>query len=228
MAALPGQEMIPVHISRGHAAADDQFRIITYEVPYYPQATVLSALLYIYENIDFTLTFRYGCRFQKCGQCALQINDRPRLACLTYLKQDMVIKPLAKFPVIKDLVIDRRYLWEKLLSYRIYLPAGIDLTQPISPEAGLFKEPEVHKHLMACRDCLCCQAACPAWEGPQSTFGGPYLFVKLAQVFLDPRNGEDHRQQAGLLEIDRCRSCQKCYCPNGIQIYKDAIGTLLL
>lgn len=224
----PGQEMIPVHIFRCRSANAGQSEIITYQVPYYPQATVLSALLHVYESIDSTLAFRYGCRFLKCGLCAMQINDRPRLACLTYLQPGMVIKPLAKFPVIKDLVTDRRHLWEQLLYHRIYLPADIDLTRPVSPEAGLFKEPEAHKRLMACRDCLCCQAACPAWEGPQSKFGGPYLFVKLAQVFLDPRNKEDLRQQAAILDIDRCRSCQQCFCPNGIQIKKDAIENLLL
>lgn len=218
---------VTIKVYRHHPSTATRPYLAAYHVPAYPRATVLSALLYIYEHLDPTLAFRYGCRFQKCGQCAVEINGRPRLACLTYLKPDTTVRPLPKFPLLQDLVIERRGLWEKLLAYELYLPGGVDLAGTIAPDAPSLREPPEHARLMACRECLCCQAACPAWEGPEAPFGGPCLFVRLAQLLWDPRNDRDRRSQARALGIERCRSCGKCYCPNGIHIWRDAIMPLL-
>lgn len=218
---------IEIAVYRYNPAADAKSRLESYCVPYYPRATVLSALLYISQHLDPTLVFRYGCRFQKCGQCAVEVNGRPRLACLTYLRSGLTVRPLAKFPVVRDLAIDRQGLWEKLIALELYLQGRLDLTQDVPPTLPTLQEPEAHKNLMACRECLCCQAACPAWQGPGSDFGGPYLFVKLAQLLWDPRDDRDRYEQARLLGIERCRSCGKCYCPLGVRIWREAILPLL-
>jgi succinate dehydrogenase / fumarate reductase iron-sulfur subunit len=46
-----------------------------------------------------------------CGSCAMVINEVPALACETFvkdLKGDVItIRPLRKFPVIHDLLVDR-------------------------------------------------------------------------------------------------------------------------
>ena len=49
-----------------------------------------------------------------CGSCAMLINGWPKLACKTFVNEEVMtkyfhkitIEPLSKFPVIKDLIID--------------------------------------------------------------------------------------------------------------------------
>ncbi|MGE5576917.1 MAG: 2Fe-2S iron-sulfur cluster-binding protein [Syntrophothermus sp.] len=54
-----------------------------FQIPFAEGDTVLTALLYIYENLDSTLAFRHGCRAGRCGLCAVEVNGKPRLACKT-------------------------------------------------------------------------------------------------------------------------------------------------
>lgn len=70
---------------------------------------VLDALLKIKEDIDPTLTFRRSCREGICGSCAMNIDGKNTLACLSFIdkKLDTICKinPLPHMYVIKDLVI---------------------------------------------------------------------------------------------------------------------------
>lgn len=53
----------------------------TFRVPIRRGTTVLEALLYIKDNFDDSLTFRQSCRMGICGDCAVNINGKPMLAC---------------------------------------------------------------------------------------------------------------------------------------------------
>ena len=78
-------------------------------------ATVATALMEISGELD--LAWEHSCLQKKCGACAMVINGRPALACDTRLsdcRQDVItIEPLRKFPVIKDLLVDRSVVAEK-------------------------------------------------------------------------------------------------------------------
>jgi succinate dehydrogenase/fumarate reductase iron-sulfur protein len=81
---------------------------VTYEVPWQDRMRVMDALNYIRENHDSTLAFRFSCRYYaKCGTCAAMVNGKPVLTCYEEAKDGMLVEPLANFPVIRDLVIDR-------------------------------------------------------------------------------------------------------------------------
>ena len=55
---------------------------------------------------------------RKCGACAMLINERPRLACSTFLHtlkgSTITLEPLSKFPLVRDLIVDRSNLFENL------------------------------------------------------------------------------------------------------------------
>ena len=53
-----------------------------------------------------------------------------------------------------------------------------------------------------------------------------YHFVKLAQLYWDPRDRVDRRAQAAQLRIARCAGCRKCACPLGIPICRTAVAPL--
>src|SRR5690606_28464684 len=70
---------------------------------------VLDALIKIKNEVDATLTFRRSCREGICGSCAMNIDGKNALACLTPVedvKGAVNIYPLPSMPVVKDLVPD--------------------------------------------------------------------------------------------------------------------------
>ena len=192
-----------------------------FEVALSPRGNVLEALLQISSEIDPTLAFRRGCRFKHCGLCAVTVNNKARLACLTQFEDGMTIGPLPKLPVIRDLVVDRRSLLNLIEEHSLFInwQQEEDFSQL---EFG-----DAWTNLSKCRECMICQTSCKNWEFQQTEFAGPLLFVKLALLHFDPRDNQDRKRQALSLGIERCRSCGKCTCPYGVPIFRDAITSLL-
>ena len=60
-----------------------------------------------------------------CGSCAMVINEVPALACETFVKDlkgdEITIRPLRKFPVIHDLLVDRSVIHENLKKMNIFI-----------------------------------------------------------------------------------------------------------
>lgn len=187
------------------------------------KTSLLYGLQYVYENLDPTLAFRYGCRLKRCGLCGVMIDDKPNLACMTFLNpgDSKTIKPLKGFTVLKDLVIDRSIFLEIYKKYALYIP------KKEIWEEKLLVSKDFHT-LMSCVGCLRCVSLCPNWQHDKLYyFGGPYIFVKLAQLHLDPRNNIDRKKQALELGIENCLSCKApCYIKIGCNICKIAISIL--
>jgi succinate dehydrogenase/fumarate reductase iron-sulfur protein len=178
---------------------------VAYDVPADERTTVLETLMYLYENKDPTLAFRFGCRFDKCGLCAVEVNGRPRMACFTEIKNGMKIGPLRGMPVVRDLVIDRTAYFEALRDLEIYIPEQGEISTP-----QVIRQSKVHKKLLSCVECLACNATCPVYDFAKNPLAGPYVFVKLAQLRFDPRNTIDRRAQARELGVEACADCGKC------------------
>ena len=62
---------IQISIRRYDPESDVQPRWDDYTVPCGDRTTVLEALAYVYENLDPTLAYPFGCRFGACGLCAV-------------------------------------------------------------------------------------------------------------------------------------------------------------
>jgi succinate dehydrogenase/fumarate reductase iron-sulfur protein len=92
---------------------------VQYRIPYADRMRVMDALNYIREHIDSSLAFRWSCRYYaKCGTCAAMINGKPGLTCYEPATDGMVVGPLANFPVVRDLVIDRRE-WDERVNRQL-------------------------------------------------------------------------------------------------------------
>lgn len=238
-----------VNIKRFHPQKNPSYFVQSFDVPVQEKSTVLQALLYIYENIDPTLSFSFSCRYEKCGLCALMINGKASLACVSTLQEGQEITHLDNLSPVKDLVVSRAPLEELIQREKIFsvqeppvIPSqasqGSICEEGIKKDGGgevgtginfpvLELDPYLDK-LLGCTECLCCHASCPVLkvEGLEQ-FAGPYIFVKLAQLYLDPRDTLDRAAQAKRLGIEKCRSCGKCFCPQGIDIYEKAISLLM-
>ncbi len=187
--------------------------------------SVLGVLHYIYRNIDDTLGYSYACRFQRCGLCAMVINNRAALACITLCGEDIEIGPLRNLPQVRDLVIDRRFLLTELRRYKL-LPR-----MQAGEENGLFARRAIvqnYQHLVKCRECLCCLSSCPRYDYRNaSCFGGPLLFVKIAQLAYQEDNLGGRIELLRDVGLEQCRTCGKCVCPVGVPIYRTAIKPFL-
>ena len=76
-------------------------------------------------NIVTPISWECSCMVRKCGACAMLINERPRLACSTFLHtlkdSTITLEPLSKFPLVRDLIVDRSILFENLKKLNLWL-----------------------------------------------------------------------------------------------------------
>jgi succinate dehydrogenase/fumarate reductase iron-sulfur protein len=212
---------IKISIRRYDPETDGEPRWTDYALPESERMTVLEALMHIYEHVDSTLAFRFGCRFNKCGLCAVEVNGEPRMACFTDVKDGMRIAPLARMPIVRDLVIDRAAFFEALRELELYIPEQEDAQAP-----QVLQQSEIQKKLLGCVECLACNATCTEYDFEKNPLAAPYVFTKLAQLHLDPRNLIDRRRQARELGLDPCVKCGGCRCFHGINIHRDVLGLL--
>ena len=95
-----------LNIFRGTDASNAKFQ--TFEVPFQSGASVLDALIWVNENLDQSLSFRYSCiNANACKECMMIVDGEVEYACLKKLeKQTMRLEPLPNKRLIVDLVTD--------------------------------------------------------------------------------------------------------------------------
>ncbi|MEO0107882.1 MAG: succinate dehydrogenase/fumarate reductase iron-sulfur subunit [candidate division WOR-3 bacterium] len=208
---------------------------VHYEVRVQPGMTVLSALTYIRARLDDSLAFRSSCHQGACGSCAMLINGRPALACITGVSEvrpdrkapdgprsrspsEVCLEPLPGFQVTRDLVVDLEGFFTNYRQIR----AGVASNPPgpsLCPGLNQAQAEEIESYAR-CIQCACCNAACPVFVGNQR-FLGPAALTLLYRLALDPRLARDRSQ---LAQADSevgwwgCRSCSECarVCPKNI------------
>ena len=141
-------------------------------------ASVAAVLDYINYNDDIEtddgkktsrIIWDCSCLQGICGACAIVINDRPALACETFirdLKEDvLVLRPLRKFPVIRDLAVDRTSIHHNLKRSDVYIGAY----QPLGNQSFS------HQYDAAkCLKCGLCLEICPNYTNGNSFFGAVF------------------------------------------------------
>ena len=100
------EDTAKVTIYRFDPAKDDKPRYDVYENVPCKAMRVSDVLNYIYQNIDSTLVFRYSCRMGLCDACLMKVNGKVEVVCKKPAEKEMLIEPVDKFVVLKDLVVD--------------------------------------------------------------------------------------------------------------------------
>ncbi|MGE0759223.1 MAG: succinate dehydrogenase iron-sulfur subunit, partial [Pirellulaceae bacterium] len=105
-----------------------------------------------------------------CGSCTMLINGRVRQACsalvdplLADQPDGIELRPLTKFPVVRDLMVDRRRLFRALEKLQCWIP--VDGYYDVGP--GPRQSPEQQQQaypLSECMSCGCCLEACPQYS----------------------------------------------------------------
>ena len=215
-------EPLRFEVLRYDASNEDGPRFEVYEVLPDSNMSVLGGLLQIQEEQDPSLAFRYACRGAVCGSCAMSINGQLNLACRVQLKNlrtdRVIVEPLPKHEIIKDLVVDMDPFWEKYERVRPWLHAEISETKESRVSE---RQREKIDQYVNCILCGLCYAACPVVSSNED-FTGPAALAKLERFLADSRahrSGETLRQQAGNDGAFGCHTVTRCIevCPKEVR-----------
>ena len=201
-------------------------------VPYRSNMNIISALMEIQKNPVNTkgekttpVIWESVCLEEVCGACSMVINGKPRQACsslIDQLDQPIRIAPLATFPVMRDLLIDRSWMFNALKKVKAWIP--IDGSHDLGPGPRMPEKTRQWAYeLSKCMTCGCCLEACPN-VNDKSNFIGP---APLSQVrlFNAHPTGAMHKEERlmaimGEGGLTSCGNSQNCVevCPKGIPL----------
>ena len=211
-------------IWRSDVNAGANGRYDTYLLDVDPTETVLGVLVKINHDFDASLAFRFACGVVKCGECAVEVNGSPCLACERKAAGEMRVRPLAGLPLIKDLVIDRRAVLGQILK----LIPGLSGIKEGAGLRGLNPtDTDRFVRMTTCFECLMCQSVCPVRADAKENFIGPLGLLWLAQLALDPVKRALIKSEIDLA-LEMCVRCGICSdaCPCSEDIIRLAIDTL--
>lgn len=169
-----------------------------------------------------------NCLEEVCGACSMLINGRVRQACTALvdklLDESPVIdlKPMSKFPVLRDLFVDRGRMFKALRTVKAWIPVdtyGHIGEGPISS----IEQHDIRYPLSRCMTCGCCLEVCPQ-VNDASQFIGPQAIAQ-AVLFNEHPTGnmtaaerlEALMQPGGIADCGNSQNCVKV-CPKEVPL----------
>ena len=193
-----------------------------FELEWRPGMNVISSMMEIATNpvtVDgrptTPITYDSNCLEEICGSCAMLINGKARMACsalVDNLEQPIKIEPLSKFPLVRDLAVDRSVLFKNLQAVKAWVP--VDGTYDLGSGPRMFpQEQEVRYPFSNCISCTCCMEVCPQFNDV-TNFVGAATIAQTKLFNLDPAGAvlkeERLRALGGDGGIQECSFAQNC------------------
>ncbi|HLB58782.1 MAG TPA: succinate dehydrogenase iron-sulfur subunit [Bdellovibrionota bacterium] len=203
-----------------------------FSLPYQDQMNVIACLIYVVrnpknkkgENVT-PVVWESSCLEEVCGACTMLINGKVRQACAALvdpLTQPITIEPMTKFPVVRDLIVDRSRMFEELKKAKAW--NTIDGTYDLGPAPQMSPEEQEYAYPMSrCMTCGCCVEVCPQYND-KIEFVGAHA---VAQVDLHNVHSVGKMEKSIRLEammqpggISACGKNQNCVrvCPKDIPL----------
>ena len=122
-------------------------------------------------NGEFVAPVAYeaNCLEEVCGSCTMLVNGRTRQACSALVDKlladnpdEIELRPLGKFPVIRDLMVDRRRLFRALEKVKAWIAVDGYYDQGPGPRQSQQEQHQAYP-LSQCMSCGCCLEACPQY-----------------------------------------------------------------
>jgi len=182
------------------------------------------------------VSFDSGCLEEVCGACTMVINGKVRQSCSCLMDEyapndgdTITLEPMSKFPVNRDLFVDRSRIFNDLKRIEGWVP--IDGTYDLG--AGPRESPEKQQtryKLSECMSCGCCLEACPQysleedekdWEG---SFVGAAILSQTRYFNLHDTGKELEKKRLDILAskggVSDCGNSQNCVkvCPKEIPL----------
>jgi succinate dehydrogenase / fumarate reductase iron-sulfur subunit len=148
-----------------------------FEVPYEANRNVISVLQKVAAQARSQdgravapVAWDCCCLEEVCGSCTMLINGRTRMACSALVDklavedgEEIELQPMSKFPVVRDLVVDRRRLFRGLEKVKAWVP--VEGSYDLGPGPRISPEEQEDAYpLSTCISCGCCVEACPQYS----------------------------------------------------------------
>ncbi len=208
-----------------------------FELELAPYVNVTSALMEILQNpINIKgervepVVWEQGCLEEVCGSCSMLINGKPRQACTALIEKiiketgssTITLAPFSKFPLIRDLIVNRDLMFENLKKVRAWINVDGTYERGFGPKISQATQ-KIMYSLSNCMTCGCCVEACPQ-VNKNSKFMGPQI---MAQVRLFNAHPIGKMVKAKRLKplmgeggVNDCGNAQNCVrvCPKNIPL----------
>lgn len=203
-----------------------------FEIPYKTGQNVISLLMEI-QRRPVTVSGRKttpvawdaSCLEEVCGACSMVINGRVRQACsalVDKLGTYITLEPMTRFPLVRDLTVDREVMFENLKRLKCWIP--IDGTYDLGPGPRQSPRDQQEMYVLStCMTCGCCLEACPQ-VNDQTGFIGAALISQVRLFNMHP-TGKMHapvrlRALMGPGGVQECGKAQNCVqvCPKNIPL----------
>lgn len=165
-----------------------------FEVPYEPNMNVISVLQKIASLARAQdgrkvapVAWDCSCLEEVCGSCTMLINGRTRMACSALVDRllaedaEIELRPMTKFPVVRDLVVDRSRLFRALERVKAWVPVDDSYDHGPGPRISPEEQEDAYP-LSECISCGCCTEACPQ-------------FTKIEAVRRDDESAEEFEKR---------------------------------
>ena len=203
-----------------------------FRVPYRKGANVISCLMEIQRNpvnaqgkTTTPVTWDAACLEEVCGSCAMNVNGKVRMACsalVDKLEWPITLEPMRKFPMVRDLAVDRTRMFESLKRVKAWIE--LDGTYNIGPGPRQSQSEQAQRYVLStCITCGSCLEACPQITQDNDFIGAaPISQVRLFNLHPTGAMHADDRLR-GLMGpggIQDCGKAQNCVqvCPKEIPL----------
>ena len=203
-----------------------------FELSWHSGMNIISSLMEIAANpvtrdgkATTPITYDSHCLEEVCGSCAMLINGRARMACsalVDKLEQPIRLEPFSKFPVIRDLAVDRSVLFENLKAVKAWVPIDGSYDLGAGPRMTMEDQEETYP-LSRCISCCCCMEACPQFN-EETGFVGAATISQVRLFNTHPTGAALKRERLAALMgdggIHECGYAQNCVevCPKDIPL----------
>ena len=217
-------------------------RVEEFSVPRRVNMNVISALQYIAAHPTTTEgrattapVWDSGCLEEVCGACTMIINGRVRQACSALIDkivgsdETVLLEPMTKFPLVRDLFVDRSRLFNDLKRVKAWVP--IDGTYDLGKGPPMSqKMQETRYPLSRCISCGCCLEACPQYT-PTNHFVGAAVISQVRLFNAHPTGAALKSERLDILMeeggVQECGKAGNCVevCPKEIPLL-ESIATV--
>ena len=211
-----------------------------FSLPYRPNMNVISCLMEIRKRPvtkqgkkTTPIAWDAACLEEVCGSCTMLVNGKPCQACSQLVDRlgdgPITLAPLTKFPVVRDLQVDRTPMFDALQKVKAWIP--IDGTYDLGPGPKMAEgDREIAYAFSRCMTCGCCMEACPQYNDRSDFIGpAPIAQVRLFNAHPTGRMNAHQRLDAimGKGGLGDCGNAQNCIevCPKEIPL-TEAFGEL--
>ncbi len=172
-----------------------------------------------------------NCKEEICGTCTVRVNGKPTMSCSALLNNlpvstesnPIIIEPLEKFPVIRDLTVNRDRIFQSLYSVKNWVEINDFFGPPLiyAPNEQL----EMYSYAK-CINCGSCYDACPRTDGTNKAYLGPSAIAQVVKLSIHPAGRKNRKKRLeaimgddGLSKCGKALVCEKV-CPRNVPLVR--------